>query len=51
MEAAKRSRFRSFVSQCIAERGECSGPQMRGGFVLLNLLAWVVILAGIKFLT
>lgn len=50
MEAVKRTRLRSFLSHCIAGRDECSAPQMRGGFLMLNFLAWVIILAGIKFL-
>lgn len=51
MEAAKRTKFRSLLNKCIAEPNECSASQMRGGFVLLNFLAWVIILASIKFLT
>jgi hypothetical protein len=51
MEASKQTKFRFLLGNCIAGRAECSASQMRGGFVLLNFLAWVIILASIKFLT
>ena len=50
MEVVKRTKFRSLLIHRKTGRGECSAPQMRGGFVVLNLLAWIIILVGLKFL-
>jgi hypothetical protein len=35
----------------VSGRTPCSGKQMRNGFFMLNLIAWVIILTGIEFLT
>ncbi|HWK95883.1 MAG TPA: hypothetical protein VNR39_10705 [Pseudolabrys sp.] len=50
MEVVKPTKFRSFLHHCVTGRSECSAPQMRGGFVVLNLLAWIIILVGLKLL-
>ncbi len=51
MEAVKRTKFRSFLNNCMSGRDECSASQMRGGFLVLNLLVWVVILASFELLS
>jgi hypothetical protein len=32
-------------------RSQCTGRQMRSGFFVLNLIAWIVILTGVHLLT
>jgi hypothetical protein len=51
MQVAKWNTVRSYFDSCVAGRAECSGKQMRNGFVVLNLVVWAVILAGIQLLT
>jgi hypothetical protein len=51
MQVARWSSVRSYFDSCITGRTECSGRQMRNSFLVLDLVVWAVILAGIKLLT
>jgi hypothetical protein len=51
MQVAKWNTVRSYFETCIYSQQECSGRQMRNGFLVLNLIAWAIILAGIQLLT
>ena len=51
MWVARSNSIRSYFGTCLGARAECSGKQMRNGFLMLNLIAWAIILAGVEFLT
>lgn len=51
MQVAKWNTVRSYFETCALSGRECSGRQMRNGFLMLNLIAWAIILVGIKLLT
>lgn len=41
----------SYFENCIWGRAPCSGAQMRNGFLVLNFIAWALILASFELLT
>jgi hypothetical protein len=51
MQVARWSIVRSCFETCVSGGRGCSGRQMRNGFLVLNLIVWAVVLAGIKLLT
>jgi hypothetical protein len=51
MRVARWSLVRSYLENCISGRPACSGRQMRHGFVVLNFIAWALILMSFELLT
>lgn len=49
MPIARWSQLHAYFECCVG-RASCSGRQMRNGFFMLNLIAWVLLIIGAELL-